>query len=104
MTAILKAAFIFVAPGADPARHRQWMETPALHLLTIGVRDYVQAVAVCKEIAQNEGVQAIELCGGFGNRGTALIAEAVGSGIAVGTVRFDVHPGLGNVSGDTIFD
>lgn len=43
----------------------------------------------------------IYLCG---TRSTALIAEAVGSGIAVGTVRFDVHPGLGNVSGDTIFD
>lgn len=103
MAEILKAAFVFVAPEADPARHRQWIETPAVHLLTIGVRDYAQAVTTCKELVQNEGVKAIELCGGFGNRGIALITEAVGSGIAVGAVRFDIHPGLGNVSGDAIF-
>lgn len=103
MADILKAAFIFVAPDADPNKHRQWIETPAVHLVTVGVKNYAEAVTTCKELVQKEGVQAIELCAGFGNRGTALIAEEVGKGIAVGAVRFDVHPGLGNVSGDTIF-
>lgn len=103
MADILKAAFVFVAPQAEPDQHRQWIETPALHLLTIGVKDYAAAVATCKKLVEEEGVKAIELCGGFGNRGTAMIAEAVGEGVAVGVVRFDVHPGLGNVSGDTIF-
>lgn len=103
MVDILKAAFVFIAPEADPARHRQWIETPKIHLLTVGVKNYAEAVATCKELVKNEGVMALELCGGFGNRGTALIAEAVGEGVAVGVVRFDVHPGLGNVSGDTIF-
>ncbi|WP_028582598.1 DUF6506 family protein [Desulfogranum japonicum] len=103
MDDILKAAFVFVAPEADPAKHRQWIETPMVHLLTVGVKDYAQAVVTCKELVEKEGIKAIELCGGFGNRGTALIAEAVGNGVAVGAVRFDVHPGLGNVSGDTIF-
>ena len=104
MADILKAAFVFVAPDADPIKHKQWIETPAVHLVTVGVKDYTQAVATCKELVQKEGVKAIELCGGFGHRGTALIAEAVGKDIAVGVVRFDVHPGLGNVSGDTLFD
>ncbi len=103
MTEILKAAFIFVAPESDPAEHRQWVKTPAVHLLTIGVKDYQQAVTTCKELVENEGIKAIELCGGFGNRGTGLIAEAVGSDVAVGVVRFDVHPGLNNVSGDKFF-
>ncbi len=103
MADILKAAFVFVAPQADPDQHRQWIETPAVHLLAIGVKDYAAAVATCKKLVEEEGVKAIELCGGFGNRGTAMIAEAVGEGVAVGVVRFDVHPGLGNVSGDTIF-
>lgn len=103
MADILKAAFVFVAPDADPAKHRQWIETPAVHLLAVGVRDYAQAATTCKELVQNEGVKAIELCGGFGNRGTALVAEAVGPDVTVGVVRFDSHPGLGNVSGDTIF-
>lgn len=103
MADILKAAFVFIAPEADPAKHRQWIKTPMVHLLTVGVKNYAEAVATCKELVKNEGVKAIELCGGFGNHGTALVAEALGEGVAVGVVRFDVHPGLGNVSGDTIF-
>lgn len=103
MADILKAAFIFIAPDADPDVHRKWIETPAVHLVAVGVKDYDEAVTTCKKLVQNEGVNAIELCAGFGNRGTALIAEAVGKGIEVGVVRFDVHPGLGNVSGDTLF-
>ena len=103
MADILKAAFIFIAPNADPTKHRQWVETPAVHLLAVGVKDYAQAAATAKELVQKEGIKAIELCGGFGNKGAALIAEAVGSDIAVGVVRFDRHPGLGNVSGDTLF-
>lgn len=45
----------------------------------------------------------IELCGGFGAAGTARIAKAVEGKAAVGAVRFDIHPGLGNRSGDTLF-
>jgi len=50
-----------------------------------------------------EGVEAIELCGGFGNKGTARIAEAVAGKAAVGVVRFDGHPGLSGKSGDELF-
>jgi membrane-bound lytic murein transglycosylase len=32
-----------------------------------------------------------------------MIAEAVKGKAAVGTVRFDIHPGLGNKSGDELF-
>jgi len=103
MSEILKAAFIFVAPDADPATHRQWVKTPRVHLLSIGVKDYAGAAEVAKKIVAEDGILAIELCGGFGNRGTAMIAEAVGSKIPVGVVRFDIHPGLGNASGDTFF-
>ena len=99
----LKAAFVFIAPEADPARDRQWVKTPAVHLLVVGVSDYKQAVQACKDMVRQEGIAAIELCGGFGNRGTALIAEAVADAAVVGVVRFDCHPGLGNQSGDTLF-
>jgi len=54
-----------------------------------------------KELVEKEGIGAIELCGGFGNAGTARIAAAVK--VPVGAVRFDIHPGLGNASGDTLF-
>ncbi|MFH1135916.1 MAG: DUF6506 family protein [Pseudomonadota bacterium] len=98
----LKAAFIFVAPGADPAQHRAWVKTPVVELLTAGVENYEAAVKLAKELAA-EGIQAIELCGGFGTLGAAKIVEAVGGKIPVGAVRFDIHPGLGGKSGDEIF-
>jgi len=101
MSDVLKAAFLFVAPEADPKIHRQWVRTPKVHLLAIGVKDYAEAAAVARRLVAEEGIAAIELCGGFGNRGTALIAEA--AGVPVGVVRFDIHPGLGNASGDRFF-
>jgi hypothetical protein len=102
MSDILKAAFIFVAPEADPKTHRQWIQTPKVHLLSVGVKDYAQAAATAKQLVA-EGIGAIELCGGFGNKGCAMITEAVDGKIPVGVVRFDIHPGLGNASGDKFF-
>ena len=98
----LKAAFLFIAPEADPERHRGWVKTPHVELLTIGVKDYAQAAAVARQLVA-QGIGAIELCGGFGHKGTALVVEAVAGKIPVGVVRFDLHPGLGHASGDTVF-
>ncbi|MEZ7196037.1 DUF6506 family protein [Pseudodesulfovibrio karagichevae] len=101
MSDVLKAAFIFVAPNADPARNRNWVKTEAVELLAVAVKDYDQAEALARDLVEKDGIKAIELCGGFGAAGTARIAAAVD--VPVGVVRFDVHPGLGNVSGDTLF-
>lgn len=101
MEQVLKAAFIFVAPEAGPGVDRAWVKTPKVHLLTVGVGDYAQAVAVAKDVVANEGIAAIELCGGFGHAGAAMVAAAVS--VPVGVVRFDNHPGLGGASGDTLF-
>lgn len=98
----LKAAFIFVAPEADPANHRSWVKTSQVHLLAVAVKDYAEAEAVARGLVE-EGIQAIELCGGFGNKGTARVVDAVEGKIPVGVVRFDIHPGLGNQSGDALF-
>jgi len=102
MSEKLKAAFLFVAPGADPEKDRQWVRTPAVDLLTVGVADYAQAAETAARL-KDGGIAAIELCGGFGNRGVALVADAVEGKIPVGVVRFDIHPGLGNASGDQVF-
>ncbi|OXS28240.1 MAG: hypothetical protein BCS36_00670 [Desulfovibrio sp. MES5] len=101
----LKAAFIFLTKmesgGDSPAEYRNWTRTPAVDLLSIGVATYAQAVAAAQKAVNEEGCVCIELCGGFGVQGTALVSRAVQ--VPVGVVRFDVHPGLGNVSGDGIF-
>ncbi|MBF0529032.1 MAG: hypothetical protein HQK55_07145 [Deltaproteobacteria bacterium] len=102
MSEKLKAAFIFVAPEADPSIHRAWVETPIVQLLAVAAKDYQAAADLAQDLLK-EGIQAIELCGGFGNLGTAKIVEAVKGQIPVGVVRFDLHPGLGGKSGDQIF-
>ncbi|MCX7614739.1 MAG: DUF6506 family protein [Clostridiales bacterium] len=99
---MLKAAFIFLAPGADPVKNRSVVDTPSVSLVSIGVENYDVAVSVAKDLVK-DGFVAIELCGGFGHLGVARIAEAVEGKAAVGAVRFDIHPGLENKSGDSVF-
>lgn len=98
----LKAAFLFLAPGARPQDHRSVVRTPAVELTVVGVPDYPQAESTARSLV-GEGVAAIELCGGFGVAGTARVAAAVGDKASVGVVRFDTHPGLGGRSGDRVF-
>ena len=99
---MLEAAFIFIAPGADPAVHRGVVETPGVRLTSIGVATYEQGAAAAAEMA-GAGCTAIELCGGFGIRGTYLVEQAVHGRARVGAVRFDLHPGVENKSGDELF-
>jgi len=98
----LKAAFVFVAPDVDPKIHRQTVVTPRVELTAVAVNNYAEATEVCKGLVE-EGIVAIELCGGFGHIGAAQVAEAVGDKAAVGVVRFDNHPGLEFKSGDAIY-
>ena len=70
--------------------------------MVVGVKDYDQAAQVARELV-DQGVTAIELCGGFGQIGVARVAEAVGDKAFVGVVRFDRHPGFGYKSGDELF-
>ncbi len=98
----LKAAFIFLAPEVDPQKDRQTVVTPQVELTAVAAGNYKEAEAVAVKLV-DEGIEAIELCGGFGNKGTARIAEAVAGKAAVGVVRFDIHPGLGGKSGDELF-
>ena len=98
----LKAAFMFLAPGAEAKKHRSLVSTPEVELVVVGVADYSAAENIAVELVA-EGVAAIELCGGFGHVGTSRVVQAVEGKAAVGVVRFDCHPGLEGKSGDTIF-
>jgi len=98
----LKAAFVFLAPNVDPKVHRQTIITPAVELTVVAANNYIETIEVCKALVE-EGIVAFELCGGYGNIGTGMIAEALKGKASVGVVRFDGHPGLENKSGDQIF-
>ncbi|WP_085310859.1 DUF6506 family protein [Planktotalea arctica] len=98
----LKAAFIFLADGANSTTDRQVVSTPSVDLTVIGTANYADAEKVAISLIA-DGIAAIELCGGFGIVGAARIAKAVAGKAAVGVVRFDGHPGLDGKSGDTVF-
>lgn len=102
MSDIFKAAFIFVAPGADPARHASWVKTENVHVKTIAVPDYQGGRELLDELYR-EGIRAVELCAGFGHLGVAAMVEAAAGRMEIGVVRFDHHPCLDHVSGDTLF-
>lgn len=98
----LKAAFIFLAPEANPDKDRQTVVTPQVELTAVAAANYKEAEALAIKLVE-QGIEAIELCGGFGNKGTARIAAAVAGKAVVGVVRFDGHPGLNGKSGDELF-
>jgi hypothetical protein len=98
----LKAAFMFIAPDADPALHRAVVATPEVEVTTVAVRDYAAAERMAVELVA-QGLVAIELCAGFGVEGLARVKRAVNGQAVVGAVRFDCHPGLGFRSGDELF-
>ncbi len=82
----LKAAFIFVAPEVDPKKHHAVIETPIITLTVVGSQRYDAAVDIAKKLVE-EGNVALELCGGFGIEGIALVKRAVKGKAAVGVVR-----------------
>lgn len=100
MSDIFKAAFIFVAPAADPAKHVTWVKTENVHVKMVAVPDYHRGCEILDEL-HREGIQAVELCAGFGHLGVASMVKAAAGRMLIGVVRFDQHPCLGNVSGDT---
>lgn len=97
-----KAAFMFIAPEVDYNKHNSLIETPAVDLTVIGVKNYSEAETVAKQLV-SQGIGIIELCAGFGNEGVALISKAVNGKASIGAVKFDIHPGLGLKSGDELF-
>jgi hypothetical protein len=86
-----KSAFIAMAPDGDPKQHRATIKTPKLEMTTvlIELRNFDQAVEVCRDLVQKEGVQAINLCPGFNHEAVARISSAVGKKVSVSVARGD---------------
>ena len=99
---MFECAFIYVAPGLDPARQRAVIPSTDINMTVSGCANYDQAEEAAKEMAA-KGCTAVELCAGFGNEGVCRIKQAVGPNVAVGAVRFDFHPAFGFKSGDEMF-
>lgn len=100
---VMKAAFIFVAPQGNPIQHQAIVNTPEVELAVFATDNYANAAKLAKQLVDEQGIVAIELCGGFGSAGVAEVSHAVAGRAAVGVVRFDHHPGLDHRSGDAFF-
>ncbi|HWQ78567.1 MAG TPA: DUF6506 family protein [Anaerovoracaceae bacterium] len=59
-------------------------------MLAVAVQNYSEAVEVAKGLVES-GIQAIELCGGFGNKGLVMISEAVEGEAAMAAVGLNLH-------------
>lgn len=102
MSDVFKAAFIFAAPEAQASTHASWVKTKEVEVKTVAVSGYQEACELVEQLI-SEGIQAIELCAGFGHIGVAEVVKAARGRVPVGVVRFDKHPCLDFVSGDDLF-
>lgn len=89
---MFKSSFVVMAPDGDPNQHRTTIKTSKLEItmVIIELRNFDQAVEVCRDLVQKEGVQAINLCPGFTHEAVARIASAVGNKIPISVARGDM--------------
>ncbi len=85
--ALTKFGFIVTGSGLDPARHVSVMESASFKMITIGVSKPEEGIDAAKRLVA-DGVQLIELCGGFGPIWTARILDAIASAVPVGSVAY----------------
>jgi hypothetical protein len=97
-----RTAFVAMAPDGDPTKNRVSMSLPKYEFIAtlVGLGDYDQAAAVCKNLVDRDGIQAIVLCPGFTHEGVAKVVNAVGPSIAVNVARGD--PTSGAITGQLI--
>jgi hypothetical protein len=67
-------------------------------LTCIGVSSVSEAPSLARQLVE-DGVELIELCGGFGGAGLAAVVSAVQGRVPVGAVFFgvDASPGLNRI-------
>ncbi len=84
-----KVLFLAHAPDADKEKHRGVIDTGKYRLFTVVVRNQAEALEVCREFADKEGIDSVLLCPGFTHKDVAEIAEVVGSTVGVSVARGD---------------
>ncbi|MES2581917.1 MAG: DUF6506 family protein [Pseudomonadota bacterium] len=85
--ALSRFGFIVTGNGLQPDLHRSVMRSPHFEMHTIGVSSPLEGAAAAR-LLLNEGVQLIELCGGFGPLGTARVLAEVNGAVPVGAVAY----------------
>ncbi|MCO7227315.1 DUF6506 family protein [Pleionea sp. CnH1-48] len=79
--------FIVKAPGYSADSHSLNMDSEHFHTMIVGVSSLDEAIVAAKKMVA-DGIQVIELCGGFGTEDRELLIQAVDSEVPVGSVSF----------------
>lgn len=82
-------AFIYLSPGFNDENNSTVSISNQCKIKIIGLdtQENDKVVSICQELVQ-EGVQTIELCGGFGPVWVTKILEAINYQIPIGTVMY----------------
>lgn len=83
-------AAIMLWDGANPRADRVVKENAQERLTIVFVSSVDQAAEVAVELV-HEGVELIELCGGFGLDAGAIVSSAVAGRCAIGVVSFGIE-------------
>jgi hypothetical protein len=81
--------FVAHSSDADCHKHRSEINTGNYRLFSVIVRDQSEAVAMAKEIVDEQSIDTILLCPGFTHANVAEISSAFGGRIGVGVARGD---------------
>lgn len=82
-------AYIFLSPGFNAEQHISTMESDSCRFKTVGIdiNKKEQVIEVAKQLV-DEGVQMIELCGGFGPQWITKVSNAIHDAVPVGGVFY----------------
>jgi hypothetical protein len=84
-----KTLFLAHAPDADKEKHRSVIDTGMYRLFCVVVQNQEEALQVCRDLVDEEGIDSVLLCPGFTHRDVSDIATAVGGNVAVSVARGD---------------
>jgi hypothetical protein len=85
--ALHRFGFIVKGAGYDPKLHTASLASPQITTTIVGVSTPEQALPVARQMLA-DGIQLIELCGGFGPIWTARVIGAIDAAIPVGSVSY----------------
>jgi 2-keto-3-deoxy-6-phosphogluconate aldolase len=85
--ALRRFGFIVKGAGYEPTKHTVTLSSPQITTTMVGISQPEQALAVAQAMVA-DGVQLIELCGGFGPIWTARVIQAIDGKIPVGSVSY----------------
>jgi hypothetical protein len=86
VTTLRKFCFVVKGRGYRPDLHRAAIDSGEFCTVLVGVAHVDAALTVVRE-AVSEGIQLIELCGGF-TREEAAILEGASNGVPIGLVTY----------------